>query len=587
MSETMRWRQRATGWLLATGIAALWLLARPYTGIRHDGRLYLGQALARIEPEIFGRDLFFAFGSQDRFTLFSPIYALAIQAIGVPLAAKLLLLAAQLAFLAGAALLARRLFPGMLAWLALAAVAAFPGDYGPRAIFAYAEPFLTARSFAEPLVLLGLWLLLAKRSLWAAVCILAAGLLHPLLAAPAVLAAWIFLALADRRWWWAGLFGLAVPALALLGLDPFSRLFLSYDPAWSGIVKSGLGFIFPSTWSIQDWLKPGFEALVVLLAARGADIAARRLFWALAAMTLLGILASVVGADLFSNVLIASAQLWRGAWLLHLASLLALPAVLARLWLAGGNGRAAAALLLAAFFCMRHPAVVMIISAALLFALAEARPPVLTARMLRLVLAAAALLACLGMVDQLSLLIKHEHIAAEALLDGIYIVRTSVSAAQMDSAQCVRNYKSLANVERAFRSLKTVDLKIRPIHHHTANRVRAHIFLCMLAYYVEWHMREAWRELMFADLDTQAKAGRDPVAPAKRSKAALAKVARHTLDDGTPAHSFSTLLSELATIVRNTCRTPNAAPDTPTFEVITTPNAKQQRALNLIEHIHL
>ena len=126
----------------------------------------------------------------------------------------------------------------------------------------------------------------------------------------------------------------------------------------------------------------------------------------------------------------------------------------------------------------------------------------------------------------------------------------------MDAADCVRNYKSLANVERAFRSLKTIDLKVRPIHHRTADRVRAHIFLCMLAYYVEWHMREAWRELMFADTDQAAKATRDPVAPAKRSKAALAKAARHTLDDGTPAHSFSTLLAELATIVRNTCRTP-------------------------------
>jgi hypothetical protein len=182
---------------------------------------------------------------------------------------------------------------------------------------------------------------------------------------------------------------------------------------------------------------------------------------------------------------------------------------------------------------------------------------------------------------------KHEHIVAEAALDGIYIVRTSVSAAQMDSAQCVRNYKSLANVERAFRSIKTVDLKVRPIHHRTADRVRAHIFLCMLAYYVEWHMREAWRALMFADTDQQAKTVRDPVAPARRSKAALAKVASHTLDDGTPTHSFSTLLAELATIVRNTCRTPNAGPDTPTFEVITTPTAKQQRALNLIENIRL
>ena len=182
---------------------------------------------------------------------------------------------------------------------------------------------------------------------------------------------------------------------------------------------------------------------------------------------------------------------------------------------------------------------------------------------------------------------KTDAIAAEAALDGLYIIRTSVPPTQMDSADCVRNYKSLANVERALRSLKTIDLKVRPIHHRTADRVRAHIFLCMLAYYVEWHMREAWRELMFADTDQQAKATRDPVAPAQRSKAALAKAARHTLDDGTPVHSFSTLMAELATIVRNTCRAPNAGPEAPTFEVLTTPNAKQQRALDLLQQIQL
>ena len=182
---------------------------------------------------------------------------------------------------------------------------------------------------------------------------------------------------------------------------------------------------------------------------------------------------------------------------------------------------------------------------------------------------------------------KLECIAAEAALDGIYVIRTSVSAAQMDAPQCVRNYKSLANVERAFRSLKTIDLKVRPIHHRTADRVRAHIFLCMLAYYVEWHMREAWRCLMFADTDQQAKATRDPVAPAKRSKAALTKATRHSLEDGTTAHSFSTLLAELATIVRNTCRTPSAGSDAPTFEVLTTPNAKQQRAFELLQQIRL
>jgi transposase len=187
--------------------------------------------------------------------------------------------------------------------------------------------------------------------------------------------------------------------------------------------------------------------------------------------------------------------------------------------------------------------------------------------------------------NALSCVRKHESIAAEAALDGIYIIRTSVPAAQMDAPTCVRNYKSLANVERAFRSLKTIDLKVRPIHHRLADRVRAHILLCMLAYYVEWHMREAWRELIFADTEQQAKTTRDPVAPAKRSRSALIKAARHTLDDGTPAHSFATLLGELTTIVRNTCRTPGAGADAPTFNIVTTPNAKQKHALALLQQI--
>jgi transposase len=180
---------------------------------------------------------------------------------------------------------------------------------------------------------------------------------------------------------------------------------------------------------------------------------------------------------------------------------------------------------------------------------------------------------------------KHEAIAAEAALDGLYIIRTSVDTQRMDAADCVRNYKALANVERAFRSLKTVDLHVRPIHHRTADRVRAHILLCMLAYYVEWHMREAWRELMFADENQAAKATRDPVAPAKRSQAARAKVAGRTLHDGTPVHSFSTLMADLATIVRNTCRTPGAGHAAPTFNITTTPNAAQRHALELIQQI--
>jgi transposase len=176
-------------------------------------------------------------------------------------------------------------------------------------------------------------------------------------------------------------------------------------------------------------------------------------------------------------------------------------------------------------------------------------------------------------------------ISAEAALDGLYVIRTSVPSDDMDSAECVRRYKSLAQVERAFRTLKTVNLKIRPIHHRLADRVRAHILLCMLAYYVEWHMREAWRPLMFADEDQQAKLTRDPVAPAKRSRAAERKAITHTLANGEAAHSFVTLIAELATIVRNTCRTPAGKLDTGTFKVVTTPNDLQHRALELIQKI--
>ena len=181
--------------------------------------------------------------------------------------------------------------------------------------------------------------------------------------------------------------------------------------------------------------------------------------------------------------------------------------------------------------------------------------------------------------------ILENNVAAEAALDGIYVIRTGLPQQQMSAAEAVRSYKSLAQVERAFRSLKTIDLKVRPIHHRLERRVRAHIFLCMLAYYVEWHLLEVWRPLLFADEDQAAKASRDPVAPAKRSAAALEKVASHTGADGTPLHSFRTLLEELATLVRNTCRTPGAIDSAATFDLLTTPTNLQRRAFELANQI--
>ena len=181
--------------------------------------------------------------------------------------------------------------------------------------------------------------------------------------------------------------------------------------------------------------------------------------------------------------------------------------------------------------------------------------------------------------------IDQEKVAIEAALDGIYVVRTSLSEDRMSADDTVRSYKLLSRVERAFRSLKTIDLQVRPIRHRLEDRVRAHIFLCMLAYYVQWHMMEAWRPLLFCDEDQEAKAARDPVAPARRSEAALDKVHSKILDNGSKVHSFQTLLTLLSGIVRNVCRTSCADTGAPTFEMVTTPDEKQQRAYELLEKI--
>ena len=180
--------------------------------------------------------------------------------------------------------------------------------------------------------------------------------------------------------------------------------------------------------------------------------------------------------------------------------------------------------------------------------------------------------------------IDDSKVASEAALDGIYIVRTSLASERLSAEDTVRSYKSLSQVERAFRSLKTVDLKVRPIRHRLENRVRAHIFLCMLAYYVEWHMREAWRSLIFEDEEKELKKTRDPVAQAQRSESALQKIQSKCIEDGSCAHSFQTLLKLMSQIVLNRCCPPGGGKEAE-FEIITTPNEKQKRAYDLLDNI--
>ena len=184
--------------------------------------------------------------------------------------------------------------------------------------------------------------------------------------------------------------------------------------------------------------------------------------------------------------------------------------------------------------------------------------------------------------DSFSYQRRQANIEKEKSLDGIYVIRTNVSPEVFSSEQAVRNYKSLSGVERAFRSLKTVDLHVRPIHHREPDRVRSHIFLCMLAYYVEWHMRQDLAPLLFDDDDKAAaeQARISVVAPAQRSASAQQKASSRRTPDDLPVHSFQTLLSDLATIVANRVQPKDAA--IPAFDIITTPTAVQQRALDLL-----
>jgi len=187
--------------------------------------------------------------------------------------------------------------------------------------------------------------------------------------------------------------------------------------------------------------------------------------------------------------------------------------------------------------------------------------------------------------DRLSYHRDQDSIAAEAALDGIYVLRTSVGPADLDSSQIVSSYKALAQVERAFRAFNT-DLDIRPIRHRTENRVRAHVLLRMLSYYLSWHMQARLAPLLFTDDDKQtAQAARpSPVAPAARSPRALAKAATKQTPAAQPVHSFTTLLTDLGTICLNTIAP--ADPQLPGFRLVTTPTALQRQAFELLGVSH-
>lgn len=181
--------------------------------------------------------------------------------------------------------------------------------------------------------------------------------------------------------------------------------------------------------------------------------------------------------------------------------------------------------------------------------------------------------------DTLQVSRRSEQIEAEAALDGIYVLRTSVQTERLPAEQVVRSYKLLVKVERAFRTFKSIDLQVRPLHHYADDRVRAHVLLCMLAYYVRWHVEQAWSEMLFKDEEPPLLA--DPVAPARRSPTALRKASTQLLPDGSAVHSWRTLLAALKTLTRNRVRHRDSSTNA-SFDMTSTPTPLQAKALSLI-----
>ena len=299
------------------GLAVLLLIHR-YPGINHDASLYLGQALHRLRPDIFGQDLFFAYGSQESFTLMPWLVGLLHPWASFPDIFLWGSLLGLLAFAGSAWFFLRGILPREPAYWGWLALIALPGAYGVIRIFTYGETFFTARPLSEAICLLALGLLARARWLLAALCFLGAGLLHPLQAMGALLIAWPWMILQDRRW--LHLAWLALPGLALgfSTIKPFDGLYQVIDPAWLKDLTDFTLQLFVTHWYPVDWANLAYDALLLAYAGwRLRDAFGR---WCLAGLAglLLGISASLLLADLLHLALPTALQLWRVQWLAHL-----------------------------------------------------------------------------------------------------------------------------------------------------------------------------------------------------------------------------------------------------------------------------
>ena len=318
--------------LLVGAVVVLWLATRPYHGIVHDSRLYTLLAIAAADPGRFASDLFLAFGSQDRFTVFSYVYEPVLVWLGPSHAAIALTLMAHLSWLCGAYWLAWALLRDSRgALLAVAGLVALPGFYGAQLTLSFGEPFLTPRLFSEALTMAALGLMLQKRTGVAVLTATLACAFHPVMALPGAAVIFIYLAWGRRAWWAAAACaGAATCGLAALGIEPFSRIGIRFDPAWFAVILRRSSYAFLGQWSIVDYSILASQAALAALAWRTVEPVNQRLVAVVVAVASAGLGLTLIGGDLGRNQLLTNLQPWRATWLLGMMShLLAVPVLVA------------------------------------------------------------------------------------------------------------------------------------------------------------------------------------------------------------------------------------------------------------------
>lgn len=316
----------------AAGSFALLLLLylRPYYGIRHDAVLYLGQALSHLDPKNFADDIFFVFGGQTNFTAFPQLIGELLKHFDAANIFLILTGFALVLFLIGSAALLRTIFPTPQWYWSLLALLIFPPYYGGLSIISYAEPFLTGRSLAEPLALLGLAVYFSNRHVFAVVLAALAAILHPLQATAVFVVIWIDLALRDRRW----LFLLLIPPtlflLAATGVPIAEKITLRYDDEWYSWFSGPNGFVHLRKWPLQDWAVIATDVFIVALVLQNSRGTLRRFATSVLLATIVGLTSSFILSDLFRFVLPTSIQLWRIHWLFHWLAMASIPYVIIR-----------------------------------------------------------------------------------------------------------------------------------------------------------------------------------------------------------------------------------------------------------------